>query len=101
MVSQIGCQLLPVLAVPARVDVLDGVRRHTVLIEHERGLTWRIGASAPERVTVRFEPRDDGTEVVVVHEHITTAPLRDRHEAGWHGCIDGLVGLVEHGDLVD
>lgn len=59
--------------------------------------SWRIGEAGPERVTVRFEARDGGTEVVVVHEHIATPKHRDQHEAGWQGCIDGLVGWVEHG----
>jgi uncharacterized protein YndB with AHSA1/START domain len=59
--------------------------------------TWRIGseARAPERVTVRFEPKDGGTEVVVIHERITNEQSRTAHEAGWHGCIDGLAEYLE------
>jgi uncharacterized protein YndB with AHSA1/START domain len=54
--------------------------------------TWRIAsAGAPtERVTVRFEGRDAGTEVMVRHERIATAQLRGQHEAGWVGCLEGL-----------
>ncbi len=59
--------------------------------------SWRIGDAAPERVTVRFEPRDGGTEVVIVHAHIATPPARAQHEAGWHGCIDGLVRWLDEG----
>jgi uncharacterized protein YndB with AHSA1/START domain len=64
---------------------------------HELVYSWRIGESAPERVTVRFESREGATEVVVVHERIANAERRTRHEAGWNGCIDGLVDYVERG----
>jgi len=41
-------------------------------------------------VTVRFEPKGDGTEVIVVHERIADEATRDDHEKGWAGCLDGL-----------
>jgi uncharacterized protein YndB with AHSA1/START domain len=47
-------------------------------------------SQAAERVTVRFEPRGDATEVVVLHERIADATARVAHEQGWHGCLDGL-----------
>ena len=47
-------------------------------------------AAASERVTVQFETRDDATEVIIIHERIATAPMRDGHEQGWNGCLDGL-----------
>lgn len=55
--------------------------------------TWRIGPKQPERVTVRFKPATEGTEVIVVHERV---PEEDRvpHEQGWHGCLDGLANLL-------
>lgn len=61
--------------------------------------TWRLEpeASRSERVTVRFEPRDGATEVIVVHEHIPDTAIRDRHEAGWHGCLDGLAAYLRAG----
>lgn len=54
--------------------------------------SWRLDDStAPlERVTVRFEPKADGTEVTVVHERIRDVETRAQHELGWHGCLDGL-----------
>lgn len=54
--------------------------------------TWRLGPREgdPERVTVRFEPRDGGTEVIVVHERLLDRAVRDEHERGWQGCLDGL-----------
>jgi uncharacterized protein YndB with AHSA1/START domain len=55
--------------------------------------TWRLepGAQPEERVTVRFEERADATEVTVVHERIASPEIRDRHEAGWRACLEGLV----------
>lgn len=54
--------------------------------------TWGLGAAAEsvERVTVRFERRGEGTEVIVTHERIADAGLRDRHRLGWEGCLAGL-----------
>lgn len=60
--------------------------------------TWEIerkavAAAERSRVTVRFEPRGEGTEVVVVHELIDTDETRADHERGWNGCLDGLARL--------
>lgn len=54
--------------------------------------TWRVEqhAGPEERVTVQFEACEEGTLVVVMHERIPDATLRDRHEQGWRGCLDGL-----------
>jgi uncharacterized protein YndB with AHSA1/START domain len=54
--------------------------------------TWLMddGARESSLVTVTFAPRGEGTEVVVVHEEIPTQPVRDSHESGWRGCLDGL-----------
>jgi uncharacterized protein YndB with AHSA1/START domain len=54
--------------------------------------TWRMDDGAPEcsLVTVTFEPHGDRTEVVVVHEDIPAEPVRESHERGWRGCLDGL-----------
>lgn len=59
---------------------------------HKLVYTWRLepDSQAPERVTVRFEPRDGATEVIVVHERIPNTATRDMHEQGWHGCLAGL-----------
>jgi uncharacterized protein YndB with AHSA1/START domain len=61
--------------------------------------SWRLepGGNATERVTVRFDPRGDATDVIVLHEQIADATVRDRHEQGWHGCLDGLAEHVEAG----
>jgi uncharacterized protein YndB with AHSA1/START domain len=59
---------------------------------HRLVYSWRLepGVQPEERVTVRFERRDDATEVIVLHERIATPELRDRHAHGWNGCLDGL-----------
>jgi uncharacterized protein YndB with AHSA1/START domain len=58
--------------------------------------SWGLEPAAPqERVTVRFEPKGDRTEVTVVHENIPSPELRDGHEKGWKECIEGLIDYVE------
>jgi uncharacterized protein YndB with AHSA1/START domain len=54
--------------------------------------TWRMddGTLESSLVTVTFEPRGEGTEVVVVHEDIPSEPVRESHDNGWRGCLDGL-----------
>jgi uncharacterized protein YndB with AHSA1/START domain len=56
--------------------------------------TWRLGVEPESLVTVRFEPRGDATEVVVIHERIADEATRDSHGEGWRGCLDGLDRLV-------
>jgi uncharacterized protein YndB with AHSA1/START domain len=51
-------------------------------------------AQATERVTVRFEPKGDATDVVVTHERIADETARVSHEQGWLGCLDGLVEFL-------
>lgn len=60
--------------------------------------TWTVtpGNDEPELVTVRFVPIDDAiTEVVVTHERIASPRLRDSHQVGWDGCLDGLAAYVK------
>jgi uncharacterized protein YndB with AHSA1/START domain len=59
---------------------------------HRLVYTWRAGADQASRVTVRFEPRNEATEVIVVHEQIPDEAIRESHVAGWTGCLDGLEG---------
>jgi uncharacterized protein YndB with AHSA1/START domain len=78
-----------------RVVVLVG---EFEIIERPKRLTytWRVDGSpgASERVTVRFEPRNGATEVIVTHERIPDETVRDQHRRGWEGCLEGLVRLV-------
>lgn len=59
--------------------------------------TWVLepATTAHERVTVRFEACDTGTEVIVVHERIASTQARDQHETGWDGCLHGLAALFD------
>jgi uncharacterized protein YndB with AHSA1/START domain len=59
--------------------------------------TWRLEAQTDtfERVTVQFEPRGDVTEVIVTHELIPNETLRDMHQQGWIGCLEGLAKYLE------
>jgi len=52
--------------------------------------TWRAAEDQASRVTVRFEPRGEETEVIVIHEQIPGERIRESHEYGWQGCLDGL-----------
>jgi uncharacterized protein YndB with AHSA1/START domain len=64
-----------------------------LLVEPPRRLvyTWRAGDDPESRVTVRFEPRAEATEVIVIHERIADERIRQSHVGGWEGCLDGLV----------
>lgn len=64
---------------------------------HKLVYSWRLepGSGPSERVTVRFQPKDKATDVIITHERITSEANRDQHEQGWFGCLDGLVALVE------
>lgn len=73
---------------------IDGVFE-VVDIPNRLEYTWstsRDGASI-ERVSVRFEANDAGTEIVIRHSRIPTETLVDDHRHGWQGC---LAGLAEH-----
>lgn len=69
------------------------------LIERPRKLvfSWKLEGveSAKERVTVQFEPAGDATEVIVTHERIANRELREQHEQGWIGCLEGLARHTE------
>jgi uncharacterized protein YndB with AHSA1/START domain len=54
--------------------------------------TWIVETDEPsvEYVSVRFEPHNSGTEIIISHEQIRTVALRDQHRQGWFGCMEGL-----------
>ena len=63
----------------------------TVTPPHLLEYTFRTGVDAPASlVTVQFETRVGGTDVIVTHRHIPNVAMRDDHERGWVGCLDGL-----------
>jgi uncharacterized protein YndB with AHSA1/START domain len=61
--------------------------------------SWRLDGMGldVERVTVRFEALGGATEVVILHERIASAKMRDGHEKGWEACLDGLVRYARIG----
>ena len=63
---------------------------------HRLTYTWRVEGrdGDPERVTVRFEPRGEDTEVIVTHERVANVTLRDEHARGWNGCLEGLARFI-------
>lgn len=69
-----------------------------VAIEPPRRIayTWRTepGSGDESRVVVTFASRGDKTEVRVSHEHIASQAVREDHERGWIGCLDGLEAHV-------
>jgi uncharacterized protein YndB with AHSA1/START domain len=89
---RVGGRYRIVNALPDGTSVaIEGEFEH-IQPPHKLVYTWRMGGELPEssRVTVRFEPRGDATEVIVVHEQIASQAVRDSHEHGWRGCLDGL-----------
>lgn len=72
------------------VGEFERIERPTLLV-----YTWQTDADAqPERVTVRFDATDHGTDVSVVHERIPHASARDQHRRGWEECLAALDALV-------
>lgn len=69
------------------------------VIEKPRKLvySWRIepDTAGVERVTVQFETQGENTEVIVTHERIASEELRDMHQQGWVGCLEGLARFAE------
>jgi uncharacterized protein YndB with AHSA1/START domain len=55
--------------------------------------TWRVehDSGPHERVTVEFKQKDAETEVIVTHKRIPDVRVREQHEAGWRGCLNGLI----------
>ncbi len=41
-------------------------------------------------VTVEFIDKDGATEVVITHERFPDEHMRDEHQQGWDGCLEGL-----------
>ena len=60
--------------------------------------TWRWEtpeADEPETlVTVEFNERSNGTEVVITHELFADRESLDKHREGWAGCLNQLGRLI-------
>lgn len=77
-----------ILWISGRFEIVEPPRRLVYTWEVERAASLERS-----RVTVRFEPRGDSTEVIVVHEHIDTEATRVDHEKGWNGCLENLEAM--------
>jgi uncharacterized protein YndB with AHSA1/START domain len=52
--------------------------------------SWQVRGEPVSRVTVQFLAAAAGTDVIVTHERIADATVKDDHERGWIGCFDRL-----------
>lgn len=71
------------------------------VVERPRRLvySWAVGDEPLSRVTVSFTAiAERATEVMIHHERIHSDAVRDDHERGWRGCLDGLEGWVATAD---
>lgn len=66
---------------------------------HTLVYTWALEpiAGPSERVTVQFKPQGQSSEVIVTHERIPSAPVREQHALGWKGCLEGLANFLQSG----
>lgn len=54
--------------------------------------TWALEGhdSVAEHVRVAFNEHELGTSVVVTHTRIASPAVREQHEHGWVGCLEGI-----------
>jgi uncharacterized protein YndB with AHSA1/START domain len=54
--------------------------------------TWMgiCAGDAESTVTLTFTAAAGGTELVLLHERFADEPVRDKHQAGWNGCLATL-----------
>jgi uncharacterized protein YndB with AHSA1/START domain len=57
--------------------------------------TWDNGCDPGKEtlVTITFRDFEHGTELILTHEHFSSADAAARHERGWTGCLDKLEEL--------
>lgn len=55
---------------------------------------WKSTPERESRVTLQLHAADGGTELTLKHEQFADAEARDRHNAGWIGCIARLERLL-------
>jgi uncharacterized protein YndB with AHSA1/START domain len=81
---------------PDGIEVWIGGTFERISPPSELVFSWKMEHvdAEPERVTVRFEGSGTETEVVVFHERLADEAARVQHEAGWVGCLDGLVSFL-------
>jgi len=60
--------------------------------------TWSWPRTTPERVslvTILFNAKGRGTEVVFRHEGLFNEKVRDDHRQGWSGLLEGLAAYLD------
>jgi uncharacterized protein YndB with AHSA1/START domain len=64
----------------------------TILPPERLSFTWRVERPGAEesRVTVTFARAGQETDVTVTHSKIASEAVREDHERGWKGCLEGL-----------
>jgi len=70
---------------------IDGIYE---IVEPPRHLrySWQtdLDRESFQSVDLQFRPAENGTEIVLCHRRIPNEALRENHEYGWLGCLDGL-----------
>ena len=101
-------------------DVTSDLRvggRYRIVMHADDGQTHRVGGvfreiepprklvytwaweSTPEReslVTLELAPSGQGTALLLTHQRFFDRDARDRHHAGWLGCLDRLTRYLTH-----
>ena len=94
---RVGGRYRIVNEMPDGTQIVIGGAFSVVEVPRRLAYSWLItpGGGEPELVTVCFDPLDGTrTEVIVTHERIANARLRDGHQVGWGGCLDGLTAYL-------
>jgi len=71
-------------------------RFERVRVPEQLVYTWNVSIvpGSPTLVTLDFFEHPEGTEIVLKHERLADAAIRDMHLQGWNGCIDKLEALL-------
>ena len=67
---------------------------HLIEYSWQTGAEPVYGGGDGQRVTVRFVASGQQTEVIVEHTNNPSQAVVDDHQAGWHGCLDGLEAFL-------
>lgn len=77
--------------------ITEAGERHTMTgeyleVDRPRRLvfTWSSHVVSDTKVTIELETLDGRTRLRLTHEGIADAVARERHEAGWGGCLANL-----------
>lgn len=70
---------------------IDGIYEVIEPPQHIR-YSWQtdLDRESVQSVDIRLRPHNNGTEILVCHRRIPNETLRENHEYGWLGCLDGL-----------